>query len=111
MDPGDRITGFGLAGLGSWELDGKERAMSKKAMGIALFGSASAVTAGLGTWQMQRYNWKCGLIQERQEKLAAQPVPLKSSAGGRTNYERGMFFVADKWHGIVSRPKISNQQV
>jgi surfeit locus 1 family protein len=35
-----------------------------------------AVLVGLGTWQMQRHEWKTALIAERAAQLAAEPVAL-----------------------------------
>lgn len=51
-------------------------------LGITVFGSIVAFTAALGTWQMNRYYWKVGLIEERREELfkAPQPVPPLVSA-------------------------------
>lgn len=53
--------------------DGKQMA------GLALFGSLVCGTFGLGVWQAQRYNWKVGLVKERQLLLAADPVELSQS--------------------------------
>ena len=36
---------------------------------------AVTVCAGLGTWQLERLNWKRGLIAQREAALAAAPVP------------------------------------
>lgn len=35
-----------------------------------------AILVGLGTWQVQRLQWKTALIAEREARLAAEPVPL-----------------------------------
>jgi surfeit locus 1 family protein len=46
------------------------------AIGLALLAAPAAVTLGLGTWQMQRYNWKNGLIAFREQQLRAEPIPM-----------------------------------
>lgn len=33
-------------------------------------------TFGLGTWQVQRLRWKVQLIEETEQKLANEPIPL-----------------------------------
>lgn len=45
-----------------------------------------AVLLTLGTWQMHRLQWKEGLIQRVNERLAEQPVPLETVA---TMYAQG----------------------
>jgi len=37
---------------------------------------AVALLAALGTWQMERKSWKEGLIDQLNDKLSAQPVPM-----------------------------------
>jgi surfeit locus 1 family protein len=49
---------------------------SSSALGVALLATPAIVTAGLGTWQIQRYNWKNGLITFREQQLRAEPVPM-----------------------------------
>ena len=45
--------------------------------------AALLVLVGLGTWQLQRKNWKEGLIAAMHTRLAAAPVALPpASAGG-----------------------------
>jgi surfeit locus 1 family protein len=39
-----------------------------------------AVLLGLGTWQLERLNWKEALIAERTARLAAPPLPLRPGA-------------------------------
>jgi len=46
------------------------------ALGLALLATPALVTLGLGTWQMQRYNWKNELIAFREQQLRAEPVPM-----------------------------------
>ena len=41
---------------------------------LALLGLAVAVLLGLGTWQVQRNQWKHGLVEERTASLAAPPL-------------------------------------
>ncbi len=41
---------------------------------IALILAAFAVLVGLGTWQVQRHQWKEGLVEERQARTAAAPL-------------------------------------
>ncbi|GFR78579.1 SURF1-like protein [Elysia marginata] len=36
-------------------------------------------TFGLGTWQIQRRTWKLNLIQELEDKMLAEPIPLPSN--------------------------------
>lgn len=44
---------------------------------MAAFGLAgTAVLIGLGVWQLQRLEWKEGLIARLEARLAAEPVPL-----------------------------------
>jgi surfeit locus 1 family protein len=46
--------------------------------------AAFAVCAGLGAWQVERLQWKRGLIAQREAALAAAPVAGKGSlAEGR----------------------------
>jgi len=42
--------------------------------------AAFLVLVGLGTWQVERLQWKESLIAERQARLAAPPEPLPSDA-------------------------------
>ncbi|KAK3767298.1 hypothetical protein RRG08_050849 [Elysia crispata] len=44
-------------------------------------------TFGLGTWQIQRRTWKLNLIQELEEKMLAEPVPLPSNLDDLKNME------------------------
>ncbi|TMW60537.1 hypothetical protein Poli38472_000579 [Pythium oligandrum] len=44
--------------------------------GIAFFSVIVAGTAGLGTWQTQRYFWKVDLIEERKKQLKQNVVDL-----------------------------------
>src|SRR5258708_7757299 len=37
------------------------------------------VALGLGTWQVERLEWKEGLIAERTAQLAATPIPLPAT--------------------------------
>jgi surfeit locus 1 family protein len=50
-----------------------------------------AVLIGLGTWQLQRKQWKDGLIAKIAERVAAAPMPLSraleiANAGGDVEY-------------------------
>ena len=49
-----------------------ESASSRRA-GLALFGGAAVTTAGLCSWQLQRYQWKVDLIESRGAQLA-EPI-------------------------------------
>jgi surfeit locus 1 family protein len=40
---------------------------------------ALAVLIGLGLWQLQRLQWKEGLIAQIEARVNAEPVPLKAS--------------------------------
>ena len=65
-------------------------------LGIATFGSISLITAYLGKWQIDRYNWKTNLIEKRKKQLNGNPIPLHESqsalqkgqdSNGRLDYE------------------------
>ncbi len=45
-------------------------------LGMIFFGSMVAVPFGLGTWQMQRREWKKKLMDSRLEALRSKPVSL-----------------------------------
>ncbi len=45
-------------------------------LGMMVFGSLVAVPFGLGTWQMQRREWKKNLMDSRLEALRSEPVSL-----------------------------------
>ncbi|KAK3257163.1 hypothetical protein CYMTET_33741 [Cymbomonas tetramitiformis] len=47
-------------------------------MGYLLFGIPCAATAYLGTWQLQRYQWKSDLIASREEQLSKDPISLRA---------------------------------
>lgn len=46
------------------------------------------VLVGLGTWQVQRLTWKTALIEERDQRLAAAPIPLPSQPDSTTDLRR-----------------------
>jgi cytochrome oxidase assembly protein ShyY1 len=46
---------------------------------LAAFTSLAALTAGLGTWQMQRRQWKIDLIEQYQARFDSDPIPLSQS--------------------------------
>lgn len=48
----------------------------KKILGIAIFSGISCGALYLGTWQMQRYNWKVGLMDEIGEKIKSPPATI-----------------------------------
>lgn len=52
--------------------------------------SALAVLIGLGTWQVQRLQWKQGVIADRTARLAEPPVEVRAtfSADGAAVYRR-----------------------
>lgn len=43
---------------------------------ILLLGFIPIFTFALGTWQLQRLQWKINLIDELEEKLQRDPIPL-----------------------------------
>lgn len=43
---------------------------------MILVGLVPVFTFALGTWQVQRLKWKVNLIDELQEKLEREPMPL-----------------------------------
>mmetsp|Transcript_6930 Transcript_6930/g.10971 ORF Transcript_6930/g.10971 Transcript_6930/m.10971 type:complete len:242 (-) Transcript_6930:1416-2141(-) len=45
-------------------------------MGVSLFGVAAGTTFALGSWQVKRYFWKVGLVEERKEQLVKEPIAL-----------------------------------
>ena len=51
---------------------------------------ALAVLLGLGVWQLERLQWKLGLIAEVQRNLAAPPISLDEALalGDRAQYRR-----------------------
>jgi cytochrome oxidase assembly protein ShyY1 len=55
-------------------------------LGVALFGSAAVGTCGLGTWQLQRYQWKHELVARRRRMQEHVPVALGEARG--EPYER-----------------------
>jgi hypothetical protein len=46
----------------------------KRILGLTVFSVPVIGTAYLGTWQLQRYFWKIGQIQDAKDSLAAAPV-------------------------------------
>ena len=73
-----------------------ESASSRRA-GLALFGGAAGTTAGLCSWQLQRYQWKVDLIESR------GVVPFKPRSRldylrllPRSNLERGARSVSSR---------------
>jgi SURF1 family len=42
----------------------------------AFFAALIAFTAGLGSWQAYRYQWKVDLVEQRTQQLSAPPVDL-----------------------------------
>jgi surfeit locus 1 family protein len=54
--------------------------------------AALAVLCGLGTWQLQRLDWKNALVAKTQARLAAAPIPLaaalaRAEAGEDVEYQ------------------------
>lgn len=43
---------------------------------LGLLSIIPITTFGLGTWQVQRLRWKVQLIEETEQKLANEPIPL-----------------------------------
>ena len=43
---------------------------------MILVGCVPIVTFALGTWQVQRLKWKVALIDELEEKLEREAIPL-----------------------------------
>jgi hypothetical protein len=58
---------------------------TKRAVGVVVFGSLVVGTAGLGSWQVSRYNWKIGKIERRKEELRAKPMPLDDVLAANNN--------------------------
>lgn len=46
------------------------------------------ILAWLGTWQLQRLEWKLGLIERLEERLSADPVPLPDELSAADEYRR-----------------------
>ena len=44
-----------------------------------------AIFIGLGTWQLQRMNWKAGVIAEIEAKIGAEPVALPDAPSPETD--------------------------
>lgn len=44
-----------------------------------------AIFIGLGTWQLQRMNWKAGVIAEIEATIGADPVPLPKTPSPKTD--------------------------
>jgi surfeit locus 1 family protein len=55
---------------------------------LLIFGLAGAgILIGLGTWQMQRLNWKQGVLAQIESRIGAAPVPLPDMPDpGRDKY-------------------------
>jgi len=49
-----------------------------KRSGALLFSGAALYTASLSYWQLERYQWKLGLIEERTKRLEDKPVTITS---------------------------------
>ena len=47
-------------------------------VGVALFGGLVGATGCLGFWQLQRYQWKLALIEDRKAKLGSAPRSLSA---------------------------------
>ncbi len=59
---------------------GRRRRVFRPGLGLTLGALvALAVLLALGTWQVQRLQWKTALVEERHERLAAEPVVLPPS--------------------------------
>jgi surfeit locus 1 family protein len=79
---------------------------------------ALAVLIGLGLWQLQRLQWKEGLIAEIEARVKAEPVSLKEAvarahagedvsylrvrAGGKLNGEGGARFAVVENHPFIT---------
>lgn len=58
--------------------------MGRRVVAAAIFGLAgTAVLVGLGVWQLQRMEWKEGIIAALEARLAAAPVPVPTDAEPR----------------------------
>ncbi|HEX3861025.1 MAG TPA: SURF1 family protein [Stellaceae bacterium] len=56
--------------------------MFRPRLGPTLFSmTMTCICIGLGVWQLQRLEWKRGLIAQRQAALAAPPAPVPQSHG------------------------------
>ncbi len=54
--------------------------MSPRILAVVLFGLAgTALLAGLGVWQLERLEWKEGLIARLESRLAAEPAALPAA--------------------------------
>lgn len=78
-----------------------------------LVGLALAVLLGLGTWQVQRLQWKLALIERVEAGLAAAPLPLPAAAeailaldhrpvtaSGRLRYDRAFARGSEQRGGV-----------
>ena len=45
---------------------------------VVLFGSLTALTAGLCAWQLYRYQWKVSVLQERDALLNSPPLDISA---------------------------------
>ena len=52
-----------------------------RVVGAVLFSGVVGTTAYLGAWQLNRYQWKLELVQQRTEKVGADPRPLAELLG------------------------------
>ncbi len=60
-----------------------------------------AIFIGLGTWQLQRMNWKAGVIAEIEAKIAADPVDLPNAPSPEADK-----FLPVQFSGQINAPYI-----
>jgi len=53
-----------------------EISTTSKVIGVAVFVAAAGYAVHLGNWQMQRSDWKAGLIKYRQKRMKMDPVDI-----------------------------------
>ena len=69
------------AAAGTTAAGGKSESTTTRVVGTVLFSSLVGYTAYLCSWQLNRYQWKVALVQQRTERVHGDPRPLAELAG------------------------------